>query len=208
MSTPLFKSNLFGKVKPMIVIKNVKQKNDGRFKKGMVPWMLGKKHSEETKNKIKLKRALQKNVYSIKNSQHLAVKRNIGRKNTPQQIKNISFGHLGIKPSKKAIEMARQRFLGENNPNWKGGITPINLSIRQSYEMKLWRKSVFERDNYTCIWCRQRGGKLEADHIKPFSLFPELRFAIDNGRTLCKECHKKTDTYMGRTRWKEYGKSI
>lgn len=39
------------------------------------------------------------------------------------------------------------------------------------------------------------GGNLEADHIKPYSLFPELRYEVDNGRTLCVDCHKKTPTW-------------
>ena len=85
---------------------------------------------------------------------------------------------------------------GKNNVNWKGGVTSLNEKIRKSVEYKLWRTAIFERDNYTCIWCGQVGGKLNADHIKLFALFPELRFAIDNGRTLCEDCHKKTDTYL------------
>lgn len=77
---------------------------------------------------------------------------------------------------------------------------PENQRIRKSFEYKLWREAVFERDKYTCIWCGIKNGNgktiiLHADHIKPFALFPELRFAIDNGRTLCKECHKTTTTY-------------
>ena len=84
---------------------------------------------------------------------------------------------------------------GEKHHWWKGGITPERTKIHHSKEYQLWRKAVFERDNYICRFCGRRGGYLEADHIKPFSLFPELRFAIDNGRTLCKSCHRKTDTY-------------
>lgn len=89
-------------------------------------------------------------------------------------------------------------FAGDKNPKWKGGITPLNEKIRKSREYALWRTAVFMRDDYTCQECKARGVKLEADHIKPFSLYPELRFAIDNGRTLCKPCHRQTDTYAGK----------
>lgn len=90
---------------------------------------------------------------------------------------------------------------GNKNPNWKGGITPIHLAIRSSKEYKEWRKAVYERDNYTCIFCGVKGdGKnLNADHILPFAIHEDLRLEISNGRTLCIECHKKTDTY-GRPR--------
>lgn len=84
---------------------------------------------------------------------------------------------------------------GERGYNWRGGLTDKTKAIRNSTEYKLWRNAIFERDNYTCRFCGQHGGDMEADHIKPFALFPELRFAIDNGRTLCIDCHRTTDTY-------------
>lgn len=91
---------------------------------------------------------------------------------------------------------------GNKNHLWRGGITPLNKKIRNSPEYKLWRSAVFKRDNFQCIWGgKEHGNKLNADHIKPFSQHPELRFAIDNGRTLCEECHKKTDTYLNKSRW-------
>ena len=79
---------------------------------------------------------------------------------------------------------------GSNSYTWKGGVTPIHMKIRLSKEMQQWRKSVFLRDNFTCVLCNQRGGNKEADHIMPFSLYPDLRFDLDNGRTLCKPCHR------------------
>jgi len=87
---------------------------------------------------------------------------------------------------------------GKDHWNWKGGKAPMIVKLRASKEYKLWRKAVFTRDNYTCVWCGYTGRGLNADHIKPFAFFPELRFAIDNGRTLCEDCHKTTDTFMNR----------
>ncbi len=93
----------------------------------------------------------------------------------------------------------RPELLGDKNPNWKGGITPINKVIRASIPYKQWRTQVFERDNYTCVWCgNKESGNLNADHIQPFAYYPELRFELSNGRTLCVPCHKTTDTYLNR----------
>lgn len=78
------------------------------------------------------------------------------------------------------------------------GRTKENHRIRNSMEYKAWRTSVFKRDDYTCQDCGVRGVYIEADHIKPFAYFPELRFELSNGQTLCKPCHEKTPTYKGR----------
>ena len=83
------------------------------------------------------------------------------------------------------------------NPPTKGA---LNRRIRYSKRMSMWRVAVFERDNYTCQSCGKRGGYLEADHIKPFARFPELRFELANGRTLCRPCHISTDTWGYKTR--------
>ncbi|MEW8048957.1 MAG: HNH endonuclease signature motif containing protein [Candidatus Thiodiazotropha sp.] len=89
----------------------------------------------------------------------------------------------------------REAQKGENNPSWKGGVSKESRRLRSSAAFKEWREKVFKRDDYTCQECGKRGGYLEPDHIKPFAYFPELRFDVDNGRTLCKECHRATDTY-------------
>lgn len=91
---------------------------------------------------------------------------------------------------------------GKSHPCWKGGITKIRTKIWYSSKYKEWRTSVFERDNYTCQICGKIGCKLEAHHIIPVSNFLnegisykdamniEEIFDINNGQTLCKECHR------------------
>jgi ribosomal protein L32 len=117
-----------------------------------------------------------------------------GKKWTKEAREKLSLIRTGKSTSLKGKKLPHRS--GDKCNFWKGGITPINFKIKNSSEYKLWRKSVFERDNYQCIWGgKEHGNKLQADHIKSFSQFPELRFAIDNGRTLCVDCHRTTDNY-------------
>lgn len=111
-----------------------------------------------------------------------------------EKLKGNQFwlGKHHTEETRRKMSLAQK---GNKGNGWRGGITSEYRNIRHSVEYKLWRESVFKRDNYTCIWCGQVRGNINADHIKPFILYPELRFAIDNGRTLCVSCHKKTDTY-------------
>jgi hypothetical protein len=137
---------------------------------------------------------------------------NRGRKLSEDHRKKLSNVRRGVKHTDEqkrrlgAILIkvgTKTRFKKGIKPwNWKGKIAVTNKEIRKTVEYKLWRTAVFERDGYTCVWCGVKFVKgvtgrvqLNADHIKPFAYFPALRFAIDNGRTLCIPCHKNTDTY-------------
>lgn len=155
------------------------------------PPHLGVKHSPEARRNISF--SLQKEKHPM-----------WGKKFTIKRRKKISTalkGRFFSKESRKKMSLAKKGlYSGSKHPNWQGGITPVNQKIKNSLEYKLWRESVFKRDNYTCVFCKAKGVYLNADHIKPFSLFPELRFAIDNGRTLCVSCHRNTDTYAGKIR--------
>jgi hypothetical protein len=149
--------------------------NNGSFKKGHKS--VSKPMTEETKIKLRLA--------------------NIGRKLTPEHKEKLRQAKL--RNPVRYWKGKHTPVFGNKCHLWRGGITPERLAIRSSLEYKLWRTAVFERDNYTCVWCgNNKSGNLNAHHIKPFSRFPELRFAIDNGITLCRDCHKSTDSYMNR----------
>lgn len=94
---------------------------------------------------------------------------------------------------------------GEKSHFWKGGKTELRKSIEHIYKYREWRRKVFERDNYTCRRCDQRGGYLEAHHKKEMfkillensiitieqALNCEELWDIDNGETLCLKCHER-----------------
>ncbi len=139
------------------------------------------------------------------NKLHLKANRNTGEnhplfgkhhsENTRIKISQATLGQTLSEETRRKMSLSLPR--GENHPRWKGGISSENALRRQSIDYKLWRKSVFERDDYTCVWCGARNGNgktviLNADHIKPWFKFPELRFELSNGRTLCRPCHVTT----------------
>ena len=132
-----------------------------------------------------------------------------GPKRTPEQrarhsvrMKGVNAGKLvGFKRSEEFRRKLSEYWLAnpEKHNHYVDGRGAANnderVAARQRIEYRLWREAVFERDNWTCVKCDTRGGELHADHIRSWRNFPELRYAIDNGRTMCPDCHRKTPTY-------------
>lgn len=115
-------------------------------------------------------------------------------------------GHQKTCGSRECIKLAINRpdavvkktHHGLDHPKWISDRSQVKF--RPRYELTEWRNSVFRRDNYTCQICGQHGGRLQAHHIKGYKQYPDLRWDLNNGVTLCVECHKKTDNYGSRGR--------
>lgn len=159
----------------------------------------GRKHTKESIEKMRLSK--------------------LGKKHSPETIKKISESHKGKisnRKGKKASLETRKKmseaFRGERSSLWRGGVSTINNKVRASLQYRVWRNAVFARDNYRCVWCglksnvkRNEKGKLiilNADHIKQFAYYSELRFDVNNGRTLCQTCHITTNNYGNKGRKK------
>lgn len=115
-----------------------------------------------------------------------------GRKRPPRSAewnRKLSISHKGQKPWNKGRSAPWAK--GEKHWNWRGGITPAHIQERTSAQYTLWRKSIFERDSFTCQKYGTHGGDLVAHHINNFAEYPELRFAIDNGITLSEKAHRE-----------------
>lgn len=133
---------------------------------------------------------------------------------TEEHNKNLSLSHTGYKQTKEHKEKYKNRPTNkgkhwkvkdtskyghkkEEHPNWKGGISKDVHSICEP-KYKKWRSDVFQRDNWTCQTCGIRGIHMEAHHINSWAKFENLRYILDNGVTLCKECHQLTNNYRGK----------
>ena len=173
--------------------------------KGRIPWNKGGFYSEETKQKISDANRGRKLSIDQKMRISLAKK---------GKMPKFITSHKGYKHTEKTKKIISEKLEGRPIPelvrkkmseskrcekhwNWKGGITPENLRIRLRIEFRLWRESVFARDNWTCQKCNTKGGELHPHHIQNFAQFLELRFAIDNGITFCVSCHKQFHKIYG-----------
>jgi hypothetical protein len=90
---------------------------------------------------------------------------------------------------------------GDKNGNWQGGKTKESKDFRvqNSWKFKNWRKSVLERDDHKCKECGSTT-RLEAHHIISLKECKLTAFLVMNGVTLCRECHKVTDSYCGKNK--------
>ena len=169
------------------------------FRKGCIPWNKGKKPLKKCLGCEKMVRIWQtycsskcyytyvdvvshlpKDVSGNKNAFY-------GKKHTDEtkckMSKNSAHNRYWL--GKKRIDMEKS-----NHWNWKGGITTEDKLQRMKFRREI-QKLIFERDNYTCQMCNLSNVHLQVDHIQPWAEYVELRFDMNNCRTLCDKCHYK-----------------
>lgn len=112
---------------------------------------------KETERRLKISSAL-KGIKKLLFSEQTKIKMRISRKG-----KKPNLGIRHTKEARDKIRKAREKqgsnvwnngksyfeIRGEKHWNWQGGITSKNDKIRNSLELKLWKKACLERDNWT-----------------------------------------------------------
>ena len=179
-----------------------------RLVKGHIPWNKGIPRTKEEKEKIS---KTQKRLYQEgkiipwnKGTKGLQVSGMKGKHQTEEAKQKMSIWKTNRK-------MLKTR--SKNHWNWKGGKTSLNKQLRNTISWKVWRIKIFERDNWTCLSCNKKGKRLHPHHTpKSFKqLIKENNIKtpqqgekckelwdVNNGITLCEECHKLTNNYLKR----------
>jgi hypothetical protein len=170
---------------------------DCRFKKGHAAWnkvQWIEKVCPKCQAKFSVKPSLDRVVHCSRSCARLGEASGAkGRKFGPARNRGVPMPPAARAKLKETL--AKIRVTGPEHFNWRGGKRSERKQAMARLEYREWRTSVFERDDYTCQECGERGGTIHADHIKPWSTHPNLRFDVGNGRTLCVPCHCKTPSF-------------
>lgn len=90
--------------------------------------------------------------------------------------------------------------VGSNHPKYNNKITNEERFLSHNRGLisdnYFWKKEVLERDNHTCQKCCSKE-HLCVHHIDNFKENIENRYNINNGITLCKDCHKEIHKKFG-----------
>lgn len=168
------------------------------FQKGKPGFMTGKKHSDESKLKMSLAKKGKPGHKMTQEQREALSKRLKGRVFSKEWLKKMSESHRGQK-------------VGKDNPMWKGGTSTLSMIIRKNWKYRQWRDDVFTRDSFTCQECGDKSGNGRAIHLEAHHCHKEFAkileeykintleqaleceelWSINNGRTLCRKCHKK-----------------
>lgn len=93
---------------------------------------------------------------------------------------------------------------GPDHPSWNPNLTPEERAKRINHrhiddaKAVAWRKAVFARDNHTCQKCYTKQSPFNVHHLNSWAKYPEQRYDLTNGITLCDSCHKDFHKQYGR----------
>ena len=79
---------------------------------------------------------------------------------------------------------------GKNHHWYNNDLPDEERKYRKYREATSFFRMIFERDNYLCVMCGQKGGKLNAHHLDGYHWCKSKRCLQENGVTLCEYCHK------------------
>lgn len=168
--------------------------NEGKFKKGKRNNPKGEfKKGNIPNNYVHIEKELLESLYLGNQYSILTIAKilKLSLFVTHNKLKKFD---IPIRTQSEALVLTKEERSGKNASNWKGGLTSAYELARNSIELKQWRKQIFKRDNWTCQYCHDRSHKghsfkIHAHHIKSFVCYPEERFSMNNGITLCEDCH-------------------
>jgi len=169
--------------------RNLSKSHKDYFIDGGVHGMKGKHHSSETK--IKISNGNKGKIVSDETKNKIS-------KAGKGKHKHWLGKHLSVETKRKISEAHKGKHSGNRCNFWKGGVSSENERIRHGIEIRLWRESVFARDNWTCQNTGEKGGIIQSHHIYNFADYPALRTSIDNGITLSKKSHQEFHKIYGR----------